>query len=328
MLPNTYSLYLIILCLMGSLVSKAQDTTFFDRNWDFCPAEYQYFYRVVEKKGDVYEFRTHYSEDDRPQRLAYFTSDEVPEGQIDPNGKTGEWTHWHYNGQVQSVEDHTGKPAKMISGYSLEGEKTVAEGTGHQKFYDHRGELMMEGDFEDGYRAGLWTSYFRRVEQVTVRSKEEMKGDQQHGKYSLYYSEGGLRREGQYENGKRVGTWKWYTPSGKLLDEHTFTGKEKMRYPDKDVIVYPVPLNMAKIKKEIGYPPEAVRQEVEGRVVVQVLVNEKGKVERHKLIFTTHSIFALAVEKNVERLKFTPGTIATEKSEFWITYPFDFNLKR
>ena len=38
----------------------------------------------------------------------------------------------------------------------------------------------------------------------------------------------------------------------------------------------PVPLNLNELKLAIGYPREAIAQEIDGKVIIRVLVDEKG----------------------------------------------------
>ncbi|MEM6764255.1 MAG: energy transducer TonB [Bacteroidota bacterium] len=95
---------------------------------------------------------------------------------------------------------------------------------------------------------------------------------------------------------------------------------------DKD----PVPLNMKKVQRAIGYPPLAVRAKVEGTVIARVLINKKGKYKSHRILNEdeAHPILQEAVSAKIKKLKFTPAIKDEEPIPFWVNIPFHFGLKK
>lgn len=88
----------------------------------------------------------------------------------------------------------------------------------------------------------------------------------------------------------------------------------------------PTPVNMNDIRTAIGYPAEAIEQDIEGQVVVRVLVDEKGAYVKHKTIKKGHPILAEQVEKHIDKLKFTPAIQEDNPIKFWVNIPFSFKL--
>lgn len=88
----------------------------------------------------------------------------------------------------------------------------------------------------------------------------------------------------------------------------------------------PKPVNMADIKKAIGYPQVAKDAGIKGTVVVRVLVDELGRYKRHKVINQEHPILAKAVEKQIHKLNFTPAIQGGKSIPFWVNIPFTFTL--
>ncbi len=100
--------------------------------------------------------------------------------------------------------------------------------------------------------------------------------------------------------------------------------------PDINAFIFdaeePKPLNLDDIKKLVGYPDIAKDAGIQGSVVVRVLVDKNGRYKKHKIIKKVHPILADAVEKNVNKLKFTPAVQGGKPIPFWVNIPFKFKL--
>ncbi|MCB0836385.1 MAG: TonB family protein [Bacteroidetes bacterium] len=88
----------------------------------------------------------------------------------------------------------------------------------------------------------------------------------------------------------------------------------------------PKPLNMAEVRKAIGYPEEAIAKNVEGTVVVRVLVDKEGKYVKHTIVKKLYPPLAEAVEAQVSKLTFSPAMLNGEPIMFWVNIPFAFKL--
>ncbi|MCS6894637.1 MAG: TonB family protein [Bacteroidia bacterium] len=107
--------------------------------------------------------------------------------------------------------------------------------------------------------------------------------------------------------------------------------EQKEEDPDPTAFVVvekePSPVNMDDIKKRIVYPPLAKEANIQGKVIVRVLVSKDGKYERHIVLRSPHKLLTEAVEKELPNLQFTPGIQAGKPIKVWVTIPFDFSLK-
>ncbi len=100
--------------------------------------------------------------------------------------------------------------------------------------------------------------------------------------------------------------------------------------PNVDDFVFvseePKPLNMDEVQLLIGYPDVARDANIEGQVVVRVLVDEHGNYRKHKMVKKIHPILAEAVENNIHKLKFSPAIQGGKPIKFWVNIPFRFKL--
>lgn len=106
----------------------------------------------------------------------------------------------------------------------------------------------------------------------------------------------------------------------------------KEEIPDPNAFIpvekEPSPVNMDNIKRLIGYPPTAKEAEIEGKVILRILVGKDGRYRQHIVIKNPHPILTKAVEGQVTNLQFTPGIQAGKPIPVWVTIPFDFKLLR
>ncbi len=90
----------------------------------------------------------------------------------------------------------------------------------------------------------------------------------------------------------------------------------------EDVIVKPVPVN--KVAPE--YPPEARKEGIQGRVVIDVLVDRDGEAVKVKAAESPHDLLTKAAIMALEQWQFKPGTINGEPAIMKIQVKLDFKL--
>jgi hypothetical protein len=90
----------------------------------------------------------------------------------------------------------------------------------------------------------------------------------------------------------------------------------------------PVPLNLDSVTKVIGYPAGAKEDEIQGKVVVRLLLDKQGNAVKYILLRDPHPILTKAVTDNVLSLKFTPGYDKGKPVMCWVTLPFLFAMAR
>lgn len=319
------SLFLTTVCyLMACTFSWAQDTTYFDGNWRFVDKEDQVYFRVVQQKGEAWEFFTFYSENGQPQRKAYFSERSLAVGSLDPAERVGKWIFWHQNGQKENEVEYLNGKAYMRNSWDKKGNPMVVDGNGLHIYTSHSGIDHWEYEIKDGLQDGSYKEYWVREDGNRLRMEEHYKAGVAHGLHRGYYFNGQLRREGSYVYGVRKGEWKWWKPSGKKLDKHTYTGEAGESYEDKDVEVEAKPLNIPEVVLEIGKTRPQSMAELEGEVVVRLLVSKKGRVEKVVVLENPHPVLTRSVVEHVDEIRFTPSSISSEPIQSWITIPFNF----
>jgi len=74
------------------------------------------------------------------------------------------------------------------------------------------------------------------------------------------------------------------------------------------------------------YPELAKKAGIEGTVVVKVLVNTKGDVEKVEIL-KSHPLLDEAAVTAAKQFKFTPGKQRDKFVKVWVSIPFNFKLK-
>lgn len=90
----------------------------------------------------------------------------------------------------------------------------------------------------------------------------------------------------------------------------------------------PVPINLNEIKSQIGYPIAAIDQEIEGKVILRILLDPEGNYRRHVVYSDSHSLLTQAVERVIPQLQCTPAISKGQATWYWITIPFLFDNGR
>ncbi|HPF66461.1 MAG TPA: hypothetical protein PLC20_02185 [Flavobacteriales bacterium] len=76
---------------------------------------------------------------------------------------------------------------------------------------DPSGTMKLEGDFRNGKRHGIWTSY---GPDGKVRSRSEYRDGVLHGPSVVFHPNGQPYYTGDYLNGKATGTWRFFDEEG------------------------------------------------------------------------------------------------------------------
>ena len=110
--------------------------------------------------------------------------------------------------------------------------------------------------------------------------------------------------------------------SGQMSKLLTEPGIHDFKFVDAEAY----PTNLEEIKKEIGYPIEALKARQEGKVMCRILVDKTGKYQEHKLTRRSHPILDKAVETHISNLDFKPAILNGEPTDYWLNVLFEFNL--
>ncbi|AOW19301.1 TonB family protein [Urechidicola croceus] len=160
------------------------------------------------------------------------------------------------------------------------------------------------------------------------------------GNYYLRYGEKNIIDQGKYITiwKKEDGDWKifsniWNTSLPILTADLIATNEDIIineNNPDPNDFINvdkePIPTNLNSIRAAIGYPTAAKNAEIEGKVIVRILVGKDGDYIKHITIRNSHAILNKAIEPHLVNLKFTPALKDGKPLKYWVTIPFDFKL--
>lgn len=90
----------------------------------------------------------------------------------------------------------------------------------------------------------------------------------------------------------------------------------------------PGPINLNEVKLSLHYPVVAMKEGLEGKVVVRILVDPSGKYVSHTVLSSDHYSFTQEVSKRIPNLIFTPGIVDGRPVRALVTIPFDFSFDK
>lgn len=122
-------------------------------------------------------------------------------------------------------------------------------------------------------------------------------------------------------------------PEDLTIEEETFDFGEEVDLPpppeEEEPIVpfYALSEKPEEIKRvNPEYPELAKKAGIEGTVVVKVLVNTKGDVEKVEVL-KSHPLLDEAAVEAAKQFKFKPGKQRDKLVKVWVSIPFNFKLK-
>ena len=319
--------FLLILLFLGGGLLEAQDTTYFDRHWEDCKPEDQYFYRMPRWTGEVWEFKTYFSSNDKLQRLAYFGSRRRAEGFIDPPDAVGNWKYWYENGQLDLEMLYRDGNILYINSWDSNGVACVVNGNGTYSSFDPGGDSKIELTIKDSLLNGKCMYYYRQGDDFVLGQVIHFFMGEADGPYQEFYPNGQLRKEGEKRGGRSIGDWTWYKPSGKVLDRHRFDGspEAEQAYEERDLFVPARVLNFEDVIGSMYLPPAASLQGIYGLVLIEVKLSKKGKVVDTVVLQSPHALLTKAALERIKDFKFKGATWSGEPWEDSFTLPFNFS---
>jgi len=217
--------------------------------------------------------------------------------------KEGEWVvnNYYLSGELQMIGTYKSKKYK--------------ERQGLFKYYYKNGKLKSEGTYENDKRNGNWTSW------------EQTGGIHKKGKYVKgefngiinWYYEGYLCSVEKYQSGEMI-KYTFYDKEGNKLPEN-IEYEQKPEYPGgiDNLLHY--------IKESVKYPIEAKSHNIEGKVLVEFVINRQGKIINVKAKNEVNKLLeneAIRVIQNMQNWK--PGKQRNIPVNVKYTIPVSFNL--
>ena len=110
------------------------------------------------------------------------------------------------------------------------------------------------------------------------------------------------------------------------LAAQELTPEQKAEY--REVVDSPPEIvgGLSSLAKKLVYPPEAVRDSIQGKVFVLAFVNEQGKVESAEVLESPHDLLSKAASDAVRQVEFTQGVWKGKRTKVRVTVPVLFRL--
>lgn len=105
-------------------------------------------------------------------------------------------------------------------------------------------------------------------------------------------------------------------------------GNDNRAYFPENVEIAPQPLNYEEVRDFIGYPEEARNAGIQGKVVLRVLVDQRGNYIRHEVVDSFHPLLRIPCEVFVPFMRFRPALQDEKLVNCWVTVPFHFALPK
>lgn len=237
-------------------------------------------------------------------------------------------------------------------GYAVQNK--LAEDSIEVKFYNLEDRLLSMShysvygrDVKNNIRNGIAETYYP---DGSLLSRVTYVNNQREGEYQRFYREGQLKYTCQVENDRRVGIITMYYPNGSLMRTEEFrkgrpTGKGHLYdsegneipfYPSERQVEFPGGATALYefIDEHLHYPKEAVESKVEGRIIVLMKFNKKGKMVHYELAPKGSDNFYLRkevvrfVEEDLKPVTWLPAVRYGEFVNTSYAVPITFNIPK
>jgi len=160
-MKNT-TIFTTILLLFITITLKAQETTWFDANWQVTTEDMAEYYRPApEKKGDKYWIADYYK--DNTIQMEGFSYNTTPNEEL----YDGLVIYYHPNGKpFHKANYKNGKNHGVRNAY-----------------YD-TGELQQTGNFVNGKRVGIWKTFYKSGK---IETKGKYKNNEKVGIWKTFH---------------------------------------------------------------------------------------------------------------------------------------------
>lgn len=203
---------------------------------------------------------------------------------------------------------------QMVGSYSeLNKQKEIENGM--FRYFSNEGNLTSEGIFIEGKKVGTWKYYSGNG--ILWYSKT-FKNDKEDGDAYTYYSSGSKRRKEAYKNGNIL-KGICYTPEGK--DTAYYPMEEMPEFKGGTDELYKF------ISHTIKYPAIAREKKIEGKVIVQFIIEPSGKINKTEIISSPHYSLTTETLRLMSLMPaWKPGMIEGVRVPVKFTLPVKFQL--
>lgn len=217
------------------------------------------------------------------------------------------------------------------------------------EFYTLDGSLKGVGNYSkytenprERVRNGLSTYLYANGKDSLVSNFEE---NRLMGQRTVYYPDGTPKQIATYKEGRRDGKFVGYYPDGKLRREETYeagkcTGGRLLAVDGSELPfeAYEIPPSfpggqeelLSVLKRFTKYPKEASARKIEGRVIIQFVIDKDGSMVNPQVVKSAHPLLDQAAINTIEAIalmyKWTPGKQDGKLKRVKFTIPVVFRL--
>ncbi|MFV0377837.1 MAG: TonB family protein [Mangrovibacterium sp.] len=263
--------------------------------------------------------------------------------------KNGQQEYFYSNGNTKEVSQYTNG--------NLEGLQIVysEDGNSINKIYFYKGNPVNFQNIKGNALSSYNESLVNGTGKVQLMTKDEEGNDiilvERNFKDSLLHGIiygndylGNKRFEGQYKSGLMIGKWRYYNDKGKLDHSKTYNYAESlerdttefstMNYNEALIIVENMPefpgghdYLREIISRNIKYPKECRLNKIQGRVLVQLAINQVGEMENIKIVKSVDPLLDKEAARVISELpNWVPGFLARIPVKVSFTVPISFIL--
>jgi TonB family protein len=179
-----------------------------------------------------------------------------------------------YHEAGYKVVDYYINGDKQMVGYYMIGAKKLLAASddddgyrdGYFDYYYPNGKKSSEGQYKNGNKEGEWRYYDSLGK---MYAKEAYQKGLRHGEFISYYSNGKVQERKLYKE-NHLEESREYDESGKEVKPMVYKYVEQMPTPGYDIGKF--------IGENLIYPKEAIEYNIEGRSIIQFVVDVDGRI--------------------------------------------------
>ena len=286
-----------------------EDTIYFDKQWEICDSLHASYYRP-----------TNVNNKDKP---------------------SGYIRDYHMSGQLQ-----------------MEGKFVQGIKTGLFRYYHHNGQLAKTGSYQQGARVGTWQEFYPNGAEKMISFYEngirnvdyfysedgEPQVQRGYGIIEEWFEEQGhsFRRKGKFFDYEKNGLWTAYRKDSSLYFKETYD-KGKLvsgisydsagyEYEYSQVMIQPQPKGGMKnfytyIGQKLRYPTDARSAFAEGKVLVQLIIDQNGKLAGQEIMSSPHPLLSKEASRVIKKFDdWQAGQLRGQVAKMRFILPITFSL--
>lgn len=266
--------FLVYTIIILSLYGKSQDTLtiYYDKSWNKTSIDNSSFYRKAFKETRKKWIVTDYYKDGTIQMKGQYICRRMKK-------KNGKFIYFYKNGEKKTENNYVNNIKMGL----------------YQEWFDD-GVIKLQGKYTNNDKDGMWVSYFRNSQ---IREKGNYQQGKKMGEWNSFFINGQINTSGSFQEGKRIGKWSWFFENGQIGAQEIYkngdmisanywnsTGEVADSSQANKKSIFPGGLNklLLFLSENTKYPKVAQRNNIQGRVFVQFVVNKKGNVTNVKIL--------------------------------------------